>query len=205
MGKYTHPRDEMSNFNFEDVLSKHNHNPLSIMKKYRYDSGKEVFSRINGLAEETDDILELSDIVNQIVLWKINRVVRLSDSNLLALNHLKSIKNIEDALSEKQEEIKLLLSSLLSTKGVRLPMASSFLHFFNPSVFPIIDQRAYRVIYKHDYKASTNIDVNVALYLDYMQRCRTYHSQHLAGVIDFCDIDKYLYQLDIEAGNTVKT
>lgn len=84
-------------------------------------------------------------------------------------------------------------------------MASTFLHFFNPNVFSIFDQRAYRVIYLNDYQASTIARINADLYMEYLEKCERYYNIRLSDSgIPFSEIDKYLYQLDIKAGNKAK-
>ena len=190
-----------SNTNFEELLNERfDGDPRKVLSKYSYDSGEDIFNRLNHV--KGFDKKELNDIVNMIVLWKVNRMVSINENTMNELYALRNVKTVEDIL--KSEDFTPLLSKLLKSKGIRLPMASTILHFLNPKVFTIFDQRAYRVIYKSDYKASTSVAINVALYKDYLSRCLEYYNTHLANLIDFEDVDKYLYQIDIEIGNTVK-
>jgi hypothetical protein len=88
------------------------------------------------------------ELVNQIVLWKVNRYVLLDNALLGDLNQLKALKMGEHRQGE------LVLLDLLATNGVDLPMASTLLRFRNPGVFQIIDRHAYRAVYGVPYPLS---------------------------------------------------
>lgn len=192
----------MSIFDFDKVLESFNNDPAKVLSKYKYQKVDSIVERIESVSD--DDSLELNDIINAVALWKLNRTVHVSDETLTKLNSIKGIKSPNDAITSTREALEDLLTSLLESKGIRLAMASTFMHFFNQAVFPIFDQRAYRVIYKKDYVARFSTKYNVDLYVDYLQKCIEYYNQNLVGSIPFSEIDKYLYQIDIEAGNDVK-
>ena len=196
----------MSNVNFKGVLEKFNNNPRLILENYTYDKGEDIYTRLDSIKE--DDVVELNNILNKIVLWKINRTVVVSDETLIALNKVRDIKNLADVINgNRKEEVERLLSNLINSKGVRLAMASTFLHFFNPDIFPIFDQRAYRVVNEKDYQAPTALapESDAKLNMEYLKKCDQYFKTELSGKgIRFSEIDKYLYQLDKEAGNKVK-
>ena len=85
------------------------------------------------------------DVIKDIVLWKVNRYVKLSAGALTALNGVaglqpKSHRNAGDTLA-----------ILLREPGVDLPMASAFLRFRNCKAFQIIDRHAYRAVYGKPY------------------------------------------------------
>ncbi|SFN13982.1 hypothetical protein SAMN05421741_101277 [Paenimyroides ummariense] len=128
-------------------------------------------------------------IINQIVLWKVNRYSQLDKSTLLLLNQVDKHDLILNAdLTEK------ILRNLLSTKGVQLAMASTILRFKNPNIYQIIDQRVYRLIYgKIMPKYFSSIDIQIELYLGYLEKLREVcnHKQ-----IDFILADRILYDLD---------
>jgi len=192
----------MTNYDFDKIIKYNNNNPSRILANYRYDSGQSIFTEIqNANGGDTDGLI---NTINKIVLWKINRSVSIDDQTLLNLLAVRTFGSATEALKNHQEEIRKLLTSLLKSKGVRLAVASTFLHFFNKSAFPIFDQRSYRVIYLKDYKASTILKANVDLYLEYLEKCISYYNTIIKNAFPFSEIDKYLYQLDIEAGNTVK-
>ena len=193
----------MNKYNFEDFLNeKFDGNPQFVIERYKYSSTDKIMARINNATN--DDVKEINDIVNEIVLWKLNRIVFLDDSTLHELKLISNVETPESAIGKDVDMVKSLLTHLLESKGLRIPMASTFMHFFNPSVFPIIDQRAYRVIYKKDYKDHYSIDERINTYIDYLKKCIEYYNLHLKDVIPFSEIDKYLYQLDKEIGNKVK-
>ncbi|MBR3308942.1 MAG: hypothetical protein IKG00_03440 [Lachnospiraceae bacterium] len=161
---------------------------------------------------------ELKDIINQIVLWKVNRQVFTTESILPAIIAFgkKEGFNLNSVLKEYRSETSTLIEQMLVCQGIRLPMASTILHFFYPDVFPIIDQRAYRVImstvkgthieYSDLIKPNTKSAACAEKYLDYLEACKTfYKEQKLKGKgIDFCDLDKFAYQFDIDLGYTIK-
>ena len=126
------------------------------------------------------------------------------EETLAAMKELSDLSAPQEAVGKYRAKVEKVLSELLESKGVKLAMASTFLHFFNPTVFPILDQRAYRVIFKRDYTASTSVPISVRTYFEYVEGCIRYHSEVLRGKIPFSRIDQYLYQLDKEIGNGVK-
>ncbi len=128
-------------------------------------------------------------IINQIVLWKVNRYSQFNESTLLLLNQVDKNDLVLNAdLTEK------ILRNLLSTKGVQLAMASTILRFKNPNIYQIIDQRVYRFIYgKIMPKYFSSIDIQIELYLEYLEKLREVcHYKK----IDFLLADRILYDLD---------
>lgn len=171
------------------------------LEKYTYDSGEKIFSRI----KNNNKIEEQQDIINMIILWKTNRQANLDPSIFKKLLDISKIKINSLCNGEKDviNQVGDLIVSLVNTKGIRLPMASSILHFYNPDVFPIIDQRAYRELYKKDAPNFTNVEPRI--YLDYIKECYKYWGKNCKNCgIKFSDIDKVLYQLDKDNGNFVK-
>lgn len=73
------------------------------------------------------------NLLNEIVLWKINRYAKFSESFLIKIN---STQIRGDSLNE--DFTVEILSDLLETKGVQLPMASTILRFKNPKIYQII-------------------------------------------------------------------
>lgn len=70
------------------------------------------------------------NIINQIVLWKVNRYSQLDESVLSFLNQINKHDLILN--TDLTEEI---LENLLATKGIQLAMASTILRFKNPNVY----------------------------------------------------------------------
>ena len=130
---------------------------------------------------------------NEIVLWKINRYINLDNKSMSLINSIsKSSNRLNKKLTVK------VLENLLAIKGMRLPIASTFLRFRNPKIYQIIDKRVYRFIYRKKLNISSpktfeNIDNQIKLYLDYLTDlkiiCRQYN-------IKFRDVDRILYNAD---------
>jgi hypothetical protein len=195
----------MSKYNFSDLFeSKFDNDPEKVLERYKYNKIDDIEMRIDKC--NGDNANELKDIVNEIVLWKVNRMVSINDKTLQGLYELRKIKTVSEAICSN--DARAILRSLICSKGVRLAMASTFMNFFNPDIFPIFDQRAYRVIYEKDYiekaYSKNNIDEHVNIYFDYLQKCFLYHKEVLEERIPFSKIDKFLYQLDKEMKNKIK-
>ena len=130
-------------------------------------------------------------IVNEIVLWKVNRYAPLSDEAFLALN---SIVNIRPRSHREAEQT---LALLLKEPGVDLPMASTLLRFRNPAAFQIIDRHAYRAAFGEDYPlySGTGAARKVQVYFDYLDKLFKLAEQHK---VRFADLDRILYMFDKE-------
>lgn len=131
------------------------------------------------------------NIINEIVLWKINRYAETSEETL------KLINNVSPNDTEiNYEKTKSILKVLLKTRGIRLPMASTILRFRNPRIYQIIDQRVYRIIYGKEYKSfisEKNIDRNIEEYFEYLKKLKDFCTQN---EINFSDSDRILYEID---------
>ena len=154
----------------------------------------------------------LKDIINQIVLWKINRQVFFDQDKTLLFDiiTLKNKEGFDRHTIHKQykDDVTDIIVRMLACPGIRLPMASTILHFFYPGVFLIIDQRAYRVIKKDELnkviKQNTKPMACAEIYLEYMKACNEYYDDNsLKDDFDFSMLDRYTYHLDIEVGNKV--
>lgn len=127
-------------------------------------------------------------IINEIVLWKINRYAELNESALDLLNQInKRSKKINIELTKK------VLEALLNTKGIKIPIASTILRFKNPKLYQIIDQRAYRFIYKKELKIPNRTAGQINLYLDYLSKLKEVCAE---CNIPFHHSDRILYSLD---------
>jgi hypothetical protein len=109
--------------------------------------------------------------INEIVLWKLNRYAVLDKDTLKLLN---SIKPDETELDEQLTRDILLGMLGRRSRGFRLPMASTVLHFRNRHIYQIIDQRVYRLIYGGSvYKEVTNLNDRIVIYIRYLRDLRT--------------------------------
>lgn len=170
-------------------------NYKDILEQYRYESDQEIKHR----AAEIDklDYEDNRDLINEIVLWKLNRSVQISDETIEKIHELaKIVHKPIDVVDCK--EAKQVIFDLLESKGIKIAMASTILHFYYPSIFPIIDQRAYRELMGEDmpiYNAKGKNSSYVDLYCDYIEKCIRY-KEEICPEIEFEYIDKILYQLD---------
>lgn len=144
------------------------------------------------LTKRLDNLNNISfdqSLINEIVLWKVNRYVRISDGNIEQFEKLKVLKEGEHKRGEE------VLKALLGINGADLPMASTILRFINPKVFQIIDRHAYRAVYGKKYPLfqATRTERKISLYFDYISDlidlCRTKH-------LEFTTIDRLLYIFD---------
>lgn len=138
-------------------------------------------------------------IINEIVLWKINRYAELSEHSLSLLNRVSSDdKTIDENLTKE------ILKNLLGERGIRLPMASTILRFKNPNIYQIIDQRVFRIINGIEYRSSyseNRIDKEIELYLGYLRKLREVSEKHK---IDFSKADRVLYNADKDLNKEIK-
>ena len=150
------------------------------------------------LKEDLDKLqgkeLTLFDIY-RITLWKIARYPFMTPETLADLNLLKDEKTFDE------DKTKAVLDKLLNTKGVGLPMASTYLRFINPDVYQIIDVRAYRAAFDYendesDYKYEDNHS-KTETYIDYLQKLREIEKNGYHGLSTaFCNLDRFLYNFD---------
>ena len=129
------------------------------------------------------------DFINEIVLWKVNRYVAMSDL-LPRLDELRLLKASQHAKARS------LLADLLGTAGVRLPMASTFLRFANPEVFQIIDRHAYRATYGKSFEAAVkkmSVQDQINLYFSYLIRLRKLGGERR---FPFREADRILFIFD---------
>jgi hypothetical protein len=111
-------------------------------------------------------------IVNKVVLWKVNRYPIIDDALLKDLNRIRKADE-----SIMPGALKTVLLKLLKCHGIQLPMASTILRFKNPTLFQIIDQRVYRLIYGKKLKLPgsyniTNCKKLADLYIQYLKDLR---------------------------------
>lgn len=185
------------NYNYEKIKK----SPKEILDSWHYLDSKDIENRIKDYALHEGS---LNDIVNEIVLWKVNRRVSFGDDKEL-LNDIWNLENVKiaemdslpDEWAQKTEEI---VRRMLVCRGIKIPMASTILHFFHPSTYLIMDQRAYRVINKKEMPS----DPSPQDYTKYLKDGVAYYKgQNLNPDIPFEMLDRYLYQMDKEMKNKV--
>jgi len=134
------------------------------------------------------------NVINEIVLWKVNRYALIEKKTLKLLNSITA--------NEKQIDItktKLVLTALINTKGIQLPMASTILRFKNKNLYQIIDQRVYRLLYngkelKTYYgRNKEKLHSQVELYIKYLEELNKFCAKEK---IPFEESDRILYKAD---------
>jgi thermostable 8-oxoguanine DNA glycosylase len=146
-----------------------------------------------------DDLQDLKlsqELLDEIVLWKVNRYVSLHEDQLRRIDDVRTLKPGE------HEKARPILEDLLEAHGVDLPMASTFLRFRNPSVFQIIDRHAYRALYGRDYKLfpKTPAKKKINVYFTYLDDLRSLCN---AKGLGFSTVDRVLYVFDKETNGTL--
>ena len=153
------------------------------LKGYRYQ--RELTAHLDGLGSEPF----AQDVVNEIVLWKVNRYAGLSPNALEALNRVAETRPRSHRTTEAA------VGTLLRQQGVDLPMASTLLRFRNRKAFQIIDRHAYRAVYGEDYPlySSSSDDAKIDLYFRYLDRLFALADSRN---VDFESLDRVLYVFD---------
>lgn len=137
------------------------------------------------LRNRTYENLTIEDI-RRFALWKLDRVVDVPDG---LLSRLRSLAETNPLTARAAEAINVI-NDLVACDGIGYPMASAFLKFIRPDVFPIIDIRAYRALKgvrlrHHQY--------NTELYLEYVDRIRDISVQRH---VPLAVVDEQLYCFD---------
>jgi len=142
--------------------------------------------------------------INEIVLWKVNRYAAVNDQTLELISRIDPKSQTLDILLTQT-----VLKALLSTKGVKLPMASAILRFRNPATYQIIDQRVYRIIYEgKTYQSFTQACKGK----DWIEKQTAAYIEYLADLRQVCDrlgiafelADRVLYMADKRVNGDVK-
>ena len=168
-------------------------NPSKLLSKYNYNAK---------LTKELDalDPKKLNkEMFFKIVLWKLDRYPEISD------DLIKKLQDISDM--KKHCHAREMIKELLKTRGIGLPMASTILRFLNPSVFQIIDDRAYRALLPGSPKYPTKppkitdkyINKSIKIYFKYLEKIHEISNPNFP----FEDADRILYQLDIKRKNKI--
>jgi len=162
------------NINKDKLDYKFNYNPNETKNL------KKLFSEIR----ENETLS--ADSLRRIALWKIDRIIDISEDLIEKLDSLAKDKSIN--IFDKN--IEKIIVELTSSNGIGFPMASAILKFIRPDVFPIIDVRAYRAIFgKKIYYSKYSIDI----YYNYVKEIYSIRDK-LELPLD--EIDEQLYEFD---------
>lgn len=154
------------------------------LEKYNYQP--RLTAKLDELNKDFDQ-----EIINQIVLWKVNRFAEIDNETLILINSInQDSENLNENLTTQ------ILENLLTTNGIQLAMASTILRFKNPTIYQIIDQRVYRIIYGETMpKYFSSIAKQISLYLKYLIDLKNVCNEK---GINFALSDRIIYELDKE-------
>jgi hypothetical protein len=162
---------------------------------FKLEDSDKIFTHQIELTKKLDNTNDLfnQDIINEIVLWKVNRFAGVDENSLRLINCININSNQLD-----KEITKEILKELLKIKGIQLPMASTILRFRNKNIYQIIDQRVYRIIYGEvlklkTYSSEKNINEQIDIYLKYLSDLKDIS---IKLEIPFFDVDRILYKAD---------
>ncbi|UTD14909.1 hypothetical protein HER15_05195 [Tenacibaculum mesophilum] len=99
--------------------------------------------KIFSLVEQEEELLSRNTLI-KILKWKSPRPLRFYNEN-----EEEYIKNITQ-LAFKQENERVKIHILTALKGVNYPSASAILMFKNPELFPVLDIRVWKQLYKNN-------------------------------------------------------
>lgn len=159
-------------------------------KAYKFQEG--LTKKLDQLEGDFDQ-----SVINEIVLWKVNRYAKVDDSQLALLNEID-----KNSLELDEELARDILVALLACSGIQLAMASTILRFKNPQVYQIVDQRVFRFIYGRTLQDELKKEKDqVKVYLDYLKKLKEVCKEKS---IDFSKSDRVLYELDKKHNKDIK-
>ena len=152
--------------------------------KYKFEYNEEETKELKRMLRGKHAV-DLNDL-RRVALWKLDRVVDVPE---VVMEQLRGLVEIEE-LQVDSPQSKKALTAIVQCPGVGFPMASAFLKFLRPGIFPIIDVRAYRALFgKRLYPSSYTLE----LYLKYAARVREVSREM---DMDFPAVDEQLYRFD---------
>ncbi len=113
-----------------------NSDSLGYFFSYNDEETAALHSRVNNNPD-----IDINDL-RRISLWKIDRVLGVSEETLEKLRRLAELESVivTDPFVEE------IIDDLVNSQGIGFPMASAMLKFIKPEIFPIIDVRAFRAL-----------------------------------------------------------
>lgn len=109
---------------------------LNFVFSYNKNETAALHAKINN-----NSLIDVNDL-RRISLWKLDRVLSVSEEALAKLRQVAS----ESGIGIDQQLVKDVIEELVASDGIGFPMASAILKFLRPDIFPIIDVRAYRAL-----------------------------------------------------------
>lgn len=158
--------------------------PAKDLLEYEFNYNSVETKNLQTKMKENDQVC-IADL-RQISLWKLNRVLNVSDNTIEKLQNLA--KNPKIAIDDRI--CKDAIDSLVSSEGIWYPMASAILKFIRPDVFPIIDVRAYRAL------TGKKIYRSMYTYEKYVEYTKNLTDIAKKRNRPLCEIDEQLYCYD---------
>ena len=120
----------------------------------------------------------------------------MDDELLQKVNNLKSLTHGQHRRGHR------ILESLLTIRGIDLPMASAILRFRNPNVFQVIDRHAFRAIYDKKYPlySTSPVKDKITIYFEYLDMLIALCERKN---LEFRTIDRLLYEYDKKINKTL--
>ena len=157
---------------------------------YQFDHNPNETVKLRNLPLDPVDFPDL----HRIALWKLDRIIGITEEALKLLNEIKN----KDNLAIDSDLSRRAVTALVNCRGVRFPMASTFLKFIRPDIYPIIDVRAYRAIYG---KQTQGHQYTLEIYLAYADKLREIADRTQRPLHE---IDEQLYCFDKEHNGRIR-
>jgi hypothetical protein len=162
--------------------------------EYNFQYKKEEKSNINEMLNNNSNLN--MDHIRRVALWKLNRVINIPDEILKELSKIAIDKDLKPRDKKSIDVIK----ELVKCEGIGFPMASTILKFIRPDIYPIIDIRAYRVLFCRSSEKPTRIIYTLELYLNYIDKITEIS---IKQGIAFNAVDEQLYCFDKELNKNI--
>jgi signal recognition particle subunit SEC65 len=167
----------------------HSDDIIETIKRFSYQ--EELTKKLDSYQGDFSD-----EIINEIVLWKVNRYVTLECDALKEINTISPHDDVMDLQKSKN-----ILAKLLRHKGVRLPMASTILRFRNAKIYQIVDQRVYRFITGAEIQYPKEIEAQVEFYFEYLALLK---QVCIETSVAFEEADRVFYVWDKDMNGKIK-
>ena len=164
---------------------------LNFPYDYNLEEAQNLHARFGQIRANNNGALTTDDL-RRVALWKINRILDVPDELLEQLQDIARQENLDILTKDGREQIEGLFEQLVLCPGIGFPMASAILKFLRPDIFPIIDVRAYRTLFRQRLRSH---QYTFEKYMDYV--ICVYEIRDTYG-IELARVDEQLYEFDRE-------
>lgn len=129
------------------------------------------------------------EVLLKILKWKSPRPLRFYNEN--DEDYIKNITQL--AFQQNDDRIKIHILTVL--KGVNYPSASAILMFKNPKLFPVLDIRVWKQLYKNNLVTVNPRGIGFTLdqWISYLKILRSFANKHNISVRE---VEKKLFDYD---------